>query len=134
MCFYFLVPTLIAISRTCDYHHHYQDVTVGSILGLSLAYVCYRLHYPKLSSTNSHLPLECIPGLPNRDGRYCDDTFLPIHLDQTRVATTQHKYTLLKTHGTQSQPFHTKNKYISSIISYPKGRQSTPKKKCPKQF
>jgi len=45
----------VAISRTQDYRHHWEDVTVGSILGLVSAYLCYRLYYPKLRSCNSHL-------------------------------------------------------------------------------
>ena len=32
----------IAISRTADYHHHWQDVVVGSLLGLSVVWMVYR--------------------------------------------------------------------------------------------
>lgn len=48
--------TMIAVSRTSDYHHHWQDVSVGSILGISIAYLVYRMYYPPLQRHNSHLP------------------------------------------------------------------------------
>lgn len=52
-----LVPLAIALSRTADYHHHWQDVLVGSLIGLSTVWVVYRQHYPALSSPQSSKPL-----------------------------------------------------------------------------
>ena len=39
---FLVVPMTIAISRTADYHHHWQDVVVGSLLGLSVVWMVYR--------------------------------------------------------------------------------------------
>ncbi|KAK5996497.1 putative diacylglycerol pyrophosphate phosphatase 1 [Cladobotryum mycophilum] len=41
---------LIAISRCEDYRHDVYDVSVGSIIGITIAYWSYRRHWPKLSS------------------------------------------------------------------------------------
>ncbi|KAK3585479.1 hypothetical protein CHS0354_003327 [Potamilus streckersoni] len=51
---------MIAVSRTADYHHHWQDVTVGSILGAVIASVCYRQYYPPVQRHDSHLPYKAI--------------------------------------------------------------------------
>lgn len=49
-----MVALFVAVSRTCDYHHHWQDVTVGSLFGIVISYVCYRIYYPPLSSNVAH--------------------------------------------------------------------------------
>ena len=47
---------LIAISRCEDYRHDVYDVTVGSLLGLAVAYFSYRRYYPKLASSRCDQP------------------------------------------------------------------------------
>ncbi|KAF8212383.1 PAP2-domain-containing protein [Mycena galopus ATCC 62051] len=55
-----LVPlsgaALVAISRTMDNRHHWQDVLVGSLLGSVVSYFSYRQYYPSLASEVSHRP------------------------------------------------------------------------------
>lgn len=60
---------LTAVSRTMDNRHHWQDVTTGSILGITIAFFSYRQFYPPLGSATSHKPYSPriprgMPGLP----------------------------------------------------------------------
>ncbi|KAG8960391.1 hypothetical protein FRC03_006588 [Tulasnella sp. 419] len=48
--------TLIAITRTMDYRHHWQDVLVGGIVGLTISHFSYRQYYPPLNHPYSHRP------------------------------------------------------------------------------
>ena len=48
------------------------DVAVGSILGMAIALICYRQYYPSLYRSNSHIP-------------YSSDRSLHIELDQPQT-------------------------------------------------
>jgi diacylglycerol diphosphate phosphatase / phosphatidate phosphatase len=56
----FAVPlfgaTVISITRTMDYRHHWQDVAVGLTLGLATTYFSYRQYYPSLETPRSQYP------------------------------------------------------------------------------
>ena len=47
---------LIAISRCEDYRHDVYDVTIGSLLGILIAYFSYRRYYPGLKSPHCDIP------------------------------------------------------------------------------
>lgn len=51
-----IVAALVAVSRTCDYHHHWQDVVVGALIGLATGYISYRQYYPSIFSTDAGRP------------------------------------------------------------------------------
>ncbi|XP_001996281.2 phospholipid phosphatase 5 isoform X2 [Drosophila grimshawi] len=51
-----IVAALVAISRTCDYHHHWQDVVVGALIGLVSGYFSYRQYYPSIFSPDAGTP------------------------------------------------------------------------------
>ncbi|XP_068155616.1 phospholipid phosphatase 5 isoform X1 [Drosophila tropicalis] len=57
----FIIAALVAISRTCDYHHHWQDVTVGGVIGLIAGYISYRQYYPSIFSPEAGIPLNRWP-------------------------------------------------------------------------
>lgn len=52
-----LLASLIALSRTQDYRHHFVDVLLGSALGFIIAHFTYRRYFPATDSAVPFKPL-----------------------------------------------------------------------------
>lgn len=90
---------MVAISRTEDYRHHWQDVTIGSILGTCCAYFAYRQYYPGLSNDSCRDPfLErvafCRRGFDEEMGGICstESNIALLNSQQSTEQTQGHKY------------------------------------------
>lgn len=51
-----LFATYVGISRTEDYRHRGSDVIAGSLIGIAIAWVSYRLFFPALASDDCDTP------------------------------------------------------------------------------
>lgn len=45
-----VIASVVALSRYCDNHHHWEDVVVGSLLGVACSYFCYQQYYHPVES------------------------------------------------------------------------------------
>lgn len=64
---------LIAISRCEDYRHDVYDVTIGSLLGMFVAYFSYRRYYPALKTSVCDQPYSCRSDPANGFGKLKDE-------------------------------------------------------------
>ena len=83
--FPFIGAALVAISRTEDYRHHWQDVFIGALLGTICAYFAYRQYYPALGHNTCHTPfmtriLYCQAGLNNNNNNKMNCNRIKIRL------------------------------------------------------
>ena len=81
-----LGAALIAISRCEDYRHDVYDVSVGSILGMAIAYFSYRRYYPRLRSP------KCDEPFPSRETSF-NEGFGKIKNDE-ETARTEREFEL----------------------------------------
>ncbi|XP_017082285.1 phospholipid phosphatase 5 isoform X2 [Drosophila eugracilis] len=63
----FVIAALVAVSRTCDYHHHWQDVTIGGLIGLFAGYISYRQYFPSIFEPEAG---KALIRWPRRDDQY----------------------------------------------------------------
>ncbi len=81
---YGLPAYVIALSRHSTFlspflADHWQDILVGSLLGLFMAFFAYRQYYPSLGSTMSHRPYS--PRI--RPQIISDGSSLPVHRERS---------------------------------------------------
>ena len=95
------IPSLFLKSKSSA-QDHWQDVTVGSILGLTVAYFAYRQYYPGLADELSHRPYS--PRIKDENS----GPILPVH-DSSQsqghdTAGADRRYDSFELEGTVQRP------------------------------
>lgn len=57
-----LLSIYIGISRVQDYRHRSLDIAIGAVIGVIIAWICYRLYFPRLSDPESYIPYCMLKG------------------------------------------------------------------------
>jgi len=50
------ISVLVCVSRLLDFHHHYDDIAAGASIGLTVAFISYRLYFPSVFDSKSNCP------------------------------------------------------------------------------
>jgi len=58
VCVPYIFSIAIALSRVFDYRHHWEDVTVGGLIGLIVGTFTYFYYYPSLKDKNCDIPYQ----------------------------------------------------------------------------
>jgi len=54
----YFIAVFVAVSRVFDYRHHWQDVTIGGIIGLVFGVMTYYYYYPSLRESSCDKPYQ----------------------------------------------------------------------------
>jgi len=54
----YFFAVFVAVSRVFDYRHHWQDVTIGSIIGIVFGFLSYYYYYPSLRDSSCDKPYQ----------------------------------------------------------------------------
>ncbi|OUM65104.1 hypothetical protein PIROE2DRAFT_7996 [Piromyces sp. E2] len=54
----FVFAIIVPLTRVMDYRHHWQDVTIGSFIGIFFAVITYFYYYPSLRNPNCDIPYQ----------------------------------------------------------------------------
>ncbi|ORX51525.1 acid phosphatase/Vanadium-dependent haloperoxidase [Piromyces finnis] len=65
----YFVAITVALSRVFDYRHHWEDVTVGSLLGFVFGVLTYFYYFPSLYSEHSDIPYQRHHGYCRKDSQ-----------------------------------------------------------------
>lgn len=79
-----ILAMLVAITRLIDYRHHWQDVVVGSLLGIMFSFISYFYYFPSLNSPEPYKPLQ---GRLRKYNIFQDQKTLPVYRDKDSEVT-----------------------------------------------
>ncbi|KAJ2551032.1 hypothetical protein EV175_003841 [Coemansia sp. RSA 1933] len=122
----FYVPlfcaALIAVSRTADYHHHWQDVLAGSAMGAYIGWFGYRTYFPPVFDPKILSDRPYPSRIPKPGARY--DNILPVDQDPFQVGTPTNS---TKDNGSRQQCYYCgcsgacgQNKVVQNLETTPK--------------
>ncbi|KAH9812694.1 phosphatidic acid phosphatase type 2/haloperoxidase [Melampsora americana] len=97
-----LGAALISISRTMDYRHHWQDVFVGGLLGMLVAWFGYRMYYPSLSTEDAHKPYSPRLNIKDRSSPILPVVNQPYRSHGDRISADSNEIMLQTSDSTQT--------------------------------
>ncbi|KAJ2189908.1 hypothetical protein EV181_001347 [Coemansia sp. RSA 532] len=99
---------LIAVSRTADYHHHWQDVLAGSVMGIFIGWFGYRTYFPPVFDPNVLADRPYPSRIPCHDVAMHRKSLLPVDEDPFQVGTPS---------STPCSAYHGRSRAIVSELS-----------------
>ncbi|EGG16548.1 phosphoesterase [Cavenderia fasciculata] len=84
----YAISSLVAVSRTVDYHHDFSDILAGTLIGLCIGSFIYFMNYNTLASKECSLPKNRINPNYAKDGLlFAENTYTSLSMTHTTFIT-----------------------------------------------